>query len=129
MPAAHTAEVTVGTDRAALLARLPWLNPRRVDALTATSCHIQLGADDITDLTRQVVDVIGRRTGERRRGARGGPRAPGRGGVRARRSADRLTRRPAAHSMSKTRRAVLPTIAWAFSTVVAANTASMALRV
>lgn len=31
--------------------------------------------------------------------------------------------------MSKTRSVVLPTTAWAFSTVVASNTASMALRV
>jgi hypothetical protein len=33
------------------------------------------------------------------------------------------------YSMSNTFRAVVPTMAWAFSTVVAANTASMALRV
>jgi predicted DNA-binding transcriptional regulator YafY len=59
MPAAHSAEITIGTSRDAVLARLPWLNPRRVRELDQGSCGVQLGADDLGELGRQVLDVIG----------------------------------------------------------------------
>jgi len=58
MPYEHTVEVDVAASRDDALGALRGLNPRRVDALDATSCRIRLGAADLPELTRQVVDVI-----------------------------------------------------------------------
>ena len=53
-----TAELEVGEGREQVLAALAWLNPRRTDEIDATSCRIRLGARDLADLTRQVIDVM-----------------------------------------------------------------------
>ncbi len=55
----HTATMDLAIDRDAALARLRWLNPMRVEAIGDASCRIQLGAADLAELTRQVVDVMG----------------------------------------------------------------------
>ena len=59
MPFTHTAEVEVATSRDDALARLRWLNERRVTSTGPASCHVRLGAGDVGELARQVVDVVG----------------------------------------------------------------------
>ena len=55
----HTVTIELAIDRDAALAQLPWLNPLRVERTGDRSCRVQLGAADLTELTRQVVDVMG----------------------------------------------------------------------
>ena len=55
----RTATMDLAIDRDAALARLRWLNPMRVEPTGDGSCRIQLGAADLAELTRQVVDVMG----------------------------------------------------------------------
>lgn len=55
----HNATIELAVDRDTALARLRWLNPLRVERTGSGSCRIQLGAADLAELTRQVVDVVG----------------------------------------------------------------------
>ena len=58
MPYEHTATLDVAAARDDVLARVRWLNPRRVDERGRRACRIRLGAADLDELTRQVVDVV-----------------------------------------------------------------------
>ena len=58
MPYEHTAILDVAAARDDLLARLRWLNPRRVDERGRRACRVRLGAADLDELTRQIVDVV-----------------------------------------------------------------------
>ena len=60
MTYAHTASVELAVDRDVALAEHPWVNAHRVEQARAGSCRVQLGAADLGELTRQVVDLIGR---------------------------------------------------------------------
>lgn len=58
MPYEHTADIDLAASRDDVLAALGWLNPMRVTPLDAGSCRLHLGAADLADLARQIVDVI-----------------------------------------------------------------------
>lgn len=58
MPHAHHADVHLAVSRADALAANPWLNPRRIVATGRRGCRAHLAADDLTELTRQVIDLL-----------------------------------------------------------------------
>jgi predicted DNA-binding transcriptional regulator YafY len=58
MPYEHTAALELDEGADVVLARLGWLNPRRVDSTGRRSCRVRLGAADVDELARQIVDVL-----------------------------------------------------------------------
>jgi predicted DNA-binding transcriptional regulator YafY len=58
MPHAHHVDVELAVGRDAALAANAWLNPRRVVAVGRRACRAHLAADELTELTRQVVDLV-----------------------------------------------------------------------
>lgn len=57
MPHANHAAVDLAVSRTDALASARWLNPRRVESTSRRTCRANLGADDLHELTRQVVDL------------------------------------------------------------------------
>lgn len=58
MPHVNHADVELGMSRTVALASARWLNPRRVESTSQRTCRAHLGADDLHDLTRQIIDVL-----------------------------------------------------------------------
>jgi len=58
MPHANHADVDLAVSRTEALASARWLNPRRVDSTSRRTCRAHLGADDLHDLTRQIIDLL-----------------------------------------------------------------------
>jgi predicted DNA-binding transcriptional regulator YafY len=58
MPHAHHADVHLAVARATALAANTWLNPLRLVSTGRHRCCAHLAADDLGDLTRQVIDLL-----------------------------------------------------------------------
>jgi predicted DNA-binding transcriptional regulator YafY len=58
MPNVHHAVVHLAVPSATALAAMRWLNPRRVTSTGRRACRAQLGADELVDLTREILDLL-----------------------------------------------------------------------
>lgn len=58
MPHANHVDVELAVSRADTLASARWLNSRRVESTGRRTCCAHLGADDLHDLTREVIDLL-----------------------------------------------------------------------